>query len=101
MRTFAIALMMASALSAADTTMTPEERAHVVKLLEDSRAEFLSYVEGVNDAQWTWKASPEKWSVGETAEHIVLAEGALFGQVRRAVASPANPDWEKKTAGKT
>ncbi|MDQ2944872.1 MAG: DinB family protein [Acidobacteriota bacterium] len=35
------------------------------------------------------------------AEHIMLAEALLFGQVQQAMASPANPDWEKKTAGKT
>ena len=73
----------------------------MVKLLEDSRAEFLAYVEHVTPAQWTWKAAPDRWSVGETAEHILLAEGALFGQVKKAMASPVNPDWEKKTAGKT
>jgi hypothetical protein len=39
--------------------------------------------------------------VGETAEHIVLAESLLFSKVKEAVAAPANPEWEKKTAGKT
>lgn len=31
----------------------------------------------------------------------MLAEGLLFGQVQQALAAPPNPDWEKKTAGKT
>lgn len=73
----------------------------MVKLLEDSRAEFLASVEHVTPAQWTWKAAPDRWSVGETAEHILLSEGAIFGQAKKAIASPVNPDWEKKTAGKT
>lgn len=81
--------------------MTADERAHVIKLLEDSRAEFLAYVRDVTPEEWTWKSAPERWSVGETAEHIVLAESLLFGQVKAALAAPANPDWEKKTAGKT
>jgi len=102
-RTLALALTLVPAFSsrAADPAMTPDARAHVVKLLEDSRAEFLSYLDNVTDAQWTWKPAPERWSVGETAEHILLAEGLLFGQVQQALASPANPDWERKTAGKT
>ena len=96
-----LVLALAFNALAADPTMTPEERAHAIKLLEDSRAECLSYIENLSDAQWAWKAAADRWSIGETAEHIMLAEESLFGQVRRALASPANPDWEKKTAGKT
>jgi hypothetical protein len=94
-------LLSVSTARAADPMMTPQERAHVIKLLEDSRAEFLSYMENVTDAQWTWKSAPDRWSVGETAEHIVLTEGALFAKVREALAAPENPEWEKQTAGKT
>jgi hypothetical protein len=86
---------------AADPNMTAQERAHVVKLLQDSQKEFLSYLENVSEAQWNWKPAPDRWSVGETAEHIMLADGRLFGAVEQAVAAPANPDWEKSTAGKT
>src|SRR5438874_5168258 len=103
MRTWAIAFVLTTSIStrAADPGMTADERVHVIKLLDDSRVEFLSYIENVTPAQWSWKAAPERWSVGETAEHIVLTEGALFGQIKKALASPVNPDWEKKTAGKT
>src|SRR5205809_1067772 len=102
-KTFAITLLFAPAsiISGADTAMSAEERAHVLKMLEDSRAEYLAYLENVSEAQWTWKAAPDRWSVGDTAEHILLSEGALFGLMQRALAAPPNPDWEKKTAGKT
>ena len=63
--------------------------------------EFLAAIDGVSDAQWKWKPAPERWSVGETAEHIVLAEALLFGFVRRAMAAPPNPAWEEQTKGKT
>jgi hypothetical protein len=86
---------------ATDPHMTPEERAHVVKLLEDSQKEYLSYLENVNEAQWTWKPAPDRWSVGQTAEHILLAETALFRGVESALAAAPNPDWQKATAGKT
>lgn len=81
--------------------MTAEERAHVVKLLQDSQKEYLSYLKDVSEAQWNWKPAADCWSVGQTAEHILLAETLLFGGVQRAIASPANPDWEKSTSGKT
>src|SRR5580692_4280526 len=94
-------LTLAGSLHAADPALTTAERAHALQLLEDSQKEFLALVDGLNDAQWTFKPGPDRWSVGETAEHIVLAEAMLFGSVQRAVDSPPNPDWETKTRGKT
>jgi len=97
----AIVAATAVQLRAADPNMTAEERAHLIKLLQDSQKEYLSYVENVGEAQWNWKPAPDRWSVGETAEHILLAEGRLFSNMERAVAAPPNPDWEKSTAGKS
>src|SRR5262249_30099907 len=79
---------------------TDKERAHLIKLLQDSQKQYLSYVENVSEEQWNWKPGQDRWSVGETAEHILLAEGRLFSAMERAVAAPQNPDWEKSTAGK-
>src|SRR4030095_7182041 len=66
----------------------------------DSRQETLDAVAGLSDAQWAFKAAPDKWSVGETVEHIWLAEGLLFASVEKALAAAPNPDWETKTKGK-
>ncbi len=98
-----IALLSALCLpmSAADAHMTAEERTKLINWLEESRKEFLAAIDGVTEAQWKWKPAPERWSVGETAEHIVLAEEALFANVRKAIAGPPNPAWEEKTKGKT
>jgi len=88
-------------LCAADAHMTAEERMKVLNWLDESHKEFLAAIDGVTDEQWKWKPAPNRWSVGETAEHIVLAEAALFGNLRKAVASDANPEWEERTKGKT
>jgi len=103
MKTFTLAgfIAFAGLLHASDGAITAEERAHVIQLLQDSQKEFLSLVDGLTSAQWNYKPGPDRWSVGETAEHIMLAEGALFSGVQRALASPPNPDWETKTRGKT
>jgi hypothetical protein len=88
-------------LCAADAHITADERAKVIGYLDESRREFLAAIEGVSEEQWKWKPAPERWSVGETAEHIVLAEAGLFGNVQKAIASPPNAAWEQKTKGKT
>jgi len=90
-----------SALAADEGKITAEERAKVIKLLKDSQAETLAALEKLSDEQLRFKPAPEKWSVIEVAEHIMLAEGLLFSAVQGAIASKPNPDWEAKTKGKT
>jgi hypothetical protein len=80
--------------------MTVEERAKVVKLLLDTQKEYLDLTENLSDAQWSYHPAPFAWSAGQTAEHIMLAEGLLFKAVQGALAQKPNPDWEAKTAPK-
>ena len=101
MKRIALVALMGLPLLAADAHMTAEERTKVMNWLDESRKEFLASIDGVTEEQWKWKPAPERWSVGETAEHIVLAEALLYGTVQKAIASPPNPAWEEKTKGKT
>ncbi len=85
----------------ADSHISPEERHQLLKWIDESHQEFLRAVDGVSETQWTWQPAPARWSVGETAEHIVLAEALLFGFTVRALGTPANPDWNEQTKNKT
>lgn len=97
----ALALLCAwPALAQTDPKMTMEERAKLIQWLNESQAETLAAVEKLSDAQWSWKAAPEKWSVAECVEHIMLAESTLMAQAEKALAAPPNPDWAEKTKGK-
>jgi uncharacterized damage-inducible protein DinB len=96
-----LSLLSCLPLRAADPHMTAEERTKVLNWLDESRQEYLAAIEVVTDEQWKWKPAPERWSVGETAEHIVLAEAMLFANVQQALSSPVNTAWEEKTKGKT
>jgi hypothetical protein len=96
-----LAVLSASLLGAAEPVLTQQERDHAIQLLRDSETEFFNLTSGLSEAQWTYKPAPDRWSVGETAEHIVLAEGALLSKLEEAVTNAPNPDWEAKTAGKT
>ena len=100
-RLILLALLATVPIFAADPRMTPEERANALKWLEESRKEFLAAIDGLSEAQWKWKPAPDRWSVGEVAEHIVLGEASQFANVQKAIASAPDPDWETKTKGKT
>ncbi|HEY6270640.1 MAG TPA: DinB family protein [Terriglobales bacterium] len=80
--------------------MTAEERVHVVRLLKVSEKGYLSLIADVNQVQWNWNPEPDRWSVGQTAEHIMQSEVILSRRLQHAIESPANPDWQRKTAGK-
>jgi len=88
-------------LAASGPGVTAEERAKVLRLLRESEKEFLELIGDVSEAGWRFKPGADRWSVAEVAEHIVLAEGALFGMAQKALAAGPNPDWEARTAGKT
>ena len=96
-----VSLLSGCPLLAADVSMTAQERANALKWLEESRTEFLAAITGLSEEQWKWKSTPDRWSVGEVAEHIVLAEGGQFANVNKALSSAPDPDWEAKTKGKT
>jgi uncharacterized damage-inducible protein DinB len=88
-------------LAADDGKMSAEEKSKAIKLLTDSQKETLDAIESLSDEQLKFKPAPERWSVAEVAEHILMAESLIFGAVEQAIATKANPEWETKTKGKT
>jgi hypothetical protein len=95
-------LLPAIALAAdAAATLTDAERKEMVDLLASSERDFLALIENATDEQWRWKPKPDRWSIGECAEHIILSERMLFQTALDALKQPADPEWATKTAGKT
>ncbi|MGH9746094.1 MAG: DinB family protein [Candidatus Acidiferrales bacterium] len=65
--------------------LTAADREKGVKYLEQTRDAVVAATNGLSEAQWKFKAAPDKWSVAETLEHIALAEDYLFGLVKGKV----------------
>ncbi|HKF58283.1 MAG TPA: DinB family protein, partial [Blastocatellia bacterium] len=59
--------------------MSRQERARLVELLDAAEREYQDRTSELSDEQWVYKVTPVTWSVGEIAEHIMLAESLLFG----------------------
>ncbi len=96
-----LAIAATTAFSATDPKLTPEDRAKVIRYLDQSEKQFQGLIADVTPEQWNWHPAPGKWSIAECAEHIVLAEGLLFASVQKAISTPANPEWAEQTKGKT
>ena len=78
-------LLGLAALSApaavADDALTSQERSFAMSHLNATRKHFYDSIQGLSEAQWNFKAAPDRWSVLECAEHIALSEDFLFGLV--------------------
>ena len=102
----ALAASLLAVPVAAQDTNTEADRAAAVKYLDQTREAFLKSIEGLTEAQWKFKAAPDRWSIAEVAEHIALSEDTIFGMITTkmlqapAPTGPRTPD-EKVIAGLT
>ena len=80
-------------------TLSPADRDRAVQYLEQTRDGVVAATKGLSDAQWNFKAAPDKWSVAETLEHIAVSEEFLLANVKKDVmkapAGPADRDTAK------
>lgn len=74
------ALFAATSVFAADP-MTDADRAALVAHLERTGAKFEKSIDGLSEAQWSYKTAPERWSAAEVAEHVAAAEGFIRGYI--------------------
>ena len=97
-----VLLLLPAAATATDATgkLSDAEKAELIGMLDSSAADFMKLIDGATEAQWKWKSSPDRWSIGECAEHILLSERMLYQTALDALASPADPEWATKTGGK-
>jgi hypothetical protein len=100
---FFLVLAAAPLLAAESGAITDAERAFLLEQLEQSKKNMLSSIDGLTTAQWRFKPAPSVWSVAECAEHIILAEGFLFGTSQQVLKTPpvarlesANADFDHK-----
>jgi len=77
------------------------DREAAVTHLERTRATFLKSIEGLTDAQWTFKSAPDRWSIAEVAEHIALSESLILGMVQTKMMQVPGPTPEERIADDT
>jgi len=65
----------------AKVTFTEKDREFALKYLNDTKADYISQLTGISDAQLNFRAAEGRWTVGEVAEHITVVENALFGMM--------------------
>jgi len=83
-------LLLAAALMA--QPLTQGDRDFALSQLHASRKLLLDAIDGLSPAQWKFKPAPDRWSIAECAEHVVLSEDFMFERVRKLMQTPAAPE---------
>ena len=83
--------LVGTATRAQETTQADKDKA--LAYLETTKKGVLEATKGLSEAQWNFKAAPDKWSVAQCAEHIAAAEDFIRGMiVENVMKAPAAPD---------
>ena len=72
--------------------MEVQERQCVLDQLASSEARLLDIVKGLSPAQWSFRETPERWSIAENIEHLIALEHFVTQQIAHAIQGAAQPD---------
>ncbi len=76
--------------------MHPTERQSLLDQLTSSESALLCQLDGISEAQWNFRESPDRWSIAENLEHLIAHENFLVPTLQRTLEAPPEPD--KKSA---
>lgn len=72
--------------------LTKPDRDHGLRHLDETRSALVKATGGLSEAQWSFKPAPDRWSVAETLEHIVLVEELFLQGIRKQLeTAPDSP----------
>ena len=87
-RRIAPVLVVCAALTAhaADLKLTPSELEQGHLYLQQTRAYVVGATKGLSEAQWKFKPAPDRWSIAEIVEHVVVTQEFVLGPIREQLA---------------
>jgi hypothetical protein len=87
---------------AADQKLTSFELEQGQRYLEQTRNGVIGATKGLSEAQWKFKPAPDRWSIAEIVEHMVVTQEYVLGPIREQLAkAPAvstDRDYKKVDA---
>ncbi|MEZ5344862.1 MAG: DinB family protein [Pyrinomonadaceae bacterium] len=81
----------ASAPSADPLVFTEEDREKGLKYLEETSELFFKEISELTPAQLNFRESPDRWSIAEAAEHIIIAEKTILSLIEKKVVTAPPP----------
>jgi uncharacterized damage-inducible protein DinB len=72
--------------------MKEHERRLVMEQLASSEARLLELVSGLSEEQWSFRETPERWSIADNIEHLVVFEGFIRSTIAKTLEGAAEPE---------
>ena len=96
---FGLVLLSLTTFSWAQETKlwTEADRKYLLENLLRSREELVKQTQNLSKEQWTFKESPDRWSINQIVEHISYWEMLLDHEIANSIDAGLQPD-RKKTA---
>jgi hypothetical protein len=80
--------------------MQPPERQLVLDHLASSEARLLELVDGLTPQQWSFRETPDRWSIAGNIEHVIVFEAFIMQAIAKTLAGSAEPDKKALAAAK-
>jgi hypothetical protein len=95
-----ITLLLVTTISLASlaqqtVTWSEEDRKYLVENLTRSRDELIKETKGLTKAQWSFKESPDRWSINQVVEHIAIWELLMTHRVSIQLRHDPHPELSK------
>ena len=74
---------------------TEDDRKYLLENLVRSKEDLLKETKGLTKEQWSFKESPDRWSINQVVEHISIWEMLLDHDISRALGDGLKPDLYK------
>jgi len=90
-----LACTAAASLRAQEVTQAEKDK--TILYLETTKKGVIDATRGLSDAQWNFKAGPDRWSIAQCVEHLALAEDYIRQMdVEKVMVAPPVPDRDTK-----
>lgn len=72
-------------------TFTAKDREAAIKFFHESKSDFIGAISSLSDEQLNFKAGPDRWSIAQVAEHIILAENLVYSLITDKIVKSPTP----------
>jgi hypothetical protein len=95
-RAFVLSLAAVTLVPAAAAAgpMTPGERQRLLAHLAMTEDWLVGELDGLSDAQLTFKMTPESWSIKDVVEHLAIAEPQYWTNLESSMKEPVKEGWK-------
>jgi len=89
---FTACTLVNAVMAQSDAPGVQHDKAFLLDYYQQTFDVLQKSVAGLSEAQLQFKSAPDRWSISQCLEHIILSEPALFEYAKKTLAQQPNPE---------